>query len=429
MPKLVYTDINILSAPYYEAEIAGITIGSTKNNIDKKKKSLNLSSLEVVRLASDSISSYDLNKYKIGISFVPSIEDISDPNYFEKLLSLSKCEMKITYGDAAPVLTSNTLNQSIVSSKNTIKTSYLYKRESVFITDYQFNMDFSGNSLVYDISGTSAVYQTKEDSYTFPRVPKGSKISSVIESTYNEYLKYQYFSGNDIDLDTDDKIITESIDSFTGSPINYIKKLSQMMVWTENSIYNNRSKLSVASYYFWITNDTIGKTVHVRRNKILSEAESSSETKTVVIDIGYPRSSGAIDFIINNSVGYAHIFDGLSLSNNNTTYSLDEEGNVVSYDKLLSGNSGATSESGSFSLANWWSFMQLKSFTGTLKIHGIINNIKLMDIIKINLLYNGMEYYASGYYYVESININISSSSFYSVLGVTKIPGGSKLTL
>lgn len=426
----LFSATNKVEVPFIKVTIAGYTFG-VYNKTSSKLQTTNLysyksskidfpnfiSSLNVVKNANGTVNVYTLN-------LVHAVQVGEDPNLIEKILSKSKAEKRritFSYGDY------NFIN-------------FIYKEEEAIITDYKAKVSVSSGVINYTIKATSNTVSQVSTAYSFPK-HDSIKPSSVIKSLLldKKYGLTSMFYGmssaeavNACKLIADDDVPVKLESKSKITVLDYIRYLVDSMRWVndkENLIKSCTYKMAIYDTVYLDENITFEGTSRIitgpyfRVSRIKLENELSKDMTYAEIDVGYPGQGNVVSFDVNDSEGFAIIYDYKgSVDINQYQYILDDAGNIKkesSSDAFNRRNNEELKEADK----TWWTNVTSYPLTATLRVRGLLRNIELLSQINLYVMFYGRQHLYSGVYLVNAVTDDIGASGFRTTLSLIRTGG------
>lgn len=386
--------------------------GKADDNVSHKISYPNfLESLDVIKI-NGSVNIYTIN-------MVYQIRPGDDPNFLDKILS-SESEfrrIKISYGDSA-------------------SPSFLYKEEEAIITKVDCNVDFSESRITYTLHCTSSAVKVVGNAINWPalsNIKPSDKILEILKNnkdygllnvfpamTINNIRKYGWIATNDRAV---------RIEAKTGlDPLSYINYLVTCMVSNDS---DPNDALKKSSYYMTIIDDIhngYGGTYFLIK-EVRSDSYTLQTANTYEVDVGYPgdiennHSNLVMSFNINNDNSWALLYNyNEKMSLDNYTYSIDNNGNVISEYSPTITTSTRTNTTNASQKA-WWTSMTQYQIKATLVIKGLVRSTLLMTYLRVNALFYGQRHISSGLYIITKQEDKIDKNGYRTILSLTRIAG------
>lgn len=415
------TSINLLGsatrveAPAISVRIGGVTFGmynkSTKKVVDKtgvytenKVDYPNyMQSLEITKI-NGTVNTYTL-------TMVYGIQAGDDPNLLEKVFSKASNDRKIvfTYGD-----------YSIPS--------YIYKEEEAIITKIRSNIDFASSKITYTLNCTSQALKVSAGTFSFPR--RIAKPSDVIkELLYNDrYGLLQVFYGmHDKDkvlskglIASDDKPVTLEAQAAI-TPLAYLNYLVTCM----SNINDNVDTLKKTNRYVLLINDTVsldwdGPFFQVQKVTTSSIPQSNS-IDMYEVDVGFPSNTIVTGFSVDTNDTYSILYNySNDIGQSKYIYRINNNGEVETQYSPTISNTRDLMKTTEYD-KSWWSQMTQYPINATLSIKGLLKPAILMSYVKVNVVFYGQPYIASGNYIVTKQVDRVDSSGYRTTLSLTRL--------
>lgn len=408
-----------VEVPFVVATIAGVEIGQFQQTKITKRDRYNyqyvdrtypnlVKSLNVVKNANGVVNNYTL-------SLVYAVTEKDDPNFIEKLISKAKTDRKIlfSYGDY------NLPN-------------FIYKQQEALITDVTSTMDINNHTINYAIKAVSNTYKASAGKYDFASTRrKGSDVIKdlLFSTTYqlnelfpgmsslNMINKCGFIASDDV------PVLIEAKQSI--SVIEYLKYVVSCMRWS-----GDRGTGTTAIYKIAVFDDIKseygGAYFKVVRFCTSDETIDTEDMDYMNLDIGYPDKNAVISFNITDSQNYALLYDyNAELSERSYQYRIDDEGNV-DYSKINSAMKDDQLDKVTEAEKTWWSKMTSYPVNAKLVVRGLIRNVELLSMIRLNVLFYGKRHISSGVYAVNGQTDQVDENGFRTTLTLIRV-GGSEL--
>lgn len=344
-----------------------------------------------------------VNTYNITLSYPVTADD--DPNFFEKIFSSISSTRKITieYGDF------NLVN-------------YIYRDEDAVITNLDSRFDIKSSVITYTISAVSATKLTLSSVFTFPGFTgkPSDKIKEVIKNN-NKYHVLDVFTGmieSNLDrLIAGNDAIVEVPTMTNISVLDYISKLTSYM----NPIGTSKSSIKQDSIFLVNTFEESEMGPYLKVQEIQRKPTSLSSLCTYVVDIGYPSANIVTDFNIETPYNWSIYYD-YNMNNKSTNYitRINDQGKEEKiYSPLLTGTKYEIDAADK----SWWTLVTEFPIQAKMTLKGLLKPAILMSYIKLNLWFYGRKHSASGYYIITSHTDNISTSGYFTTLGLLRVAG------
>ena len=347
-----------------------------------------------------------VNQYSLGIRY--TINETSDPNFFEKLFSsVSKTRsINFEYGDA-------------------MMPEYIYRNEEAIITKVSNSFQINSATIDYNIEAVSTSSLTLSGTYTFPS--KTAKPSDVIKGLLRstKYHLTDVFKGmRDFSLveqsgfiASDDRIVR--IPTCTNmSILEYITFLVSYMnptgSTTSTALKQNVYSLST----FEDTTNTYGG-AYFKVQKIQKASSVLNQLCTYNIDIGYPSANVVESFNVKNNQNWSIFYDyNRELNNSDYLQRIDSKGNIERiYSPQLTNTQFEMNEADS----TWWTKVTQYPIEASITIKGLLRPAVLMTYVKVNVFYFGRKHIASGFYLITSQEDKIGLDGYKTTLGLLRV--------
>lgn len=415
---------SLVESPFIEVIIGDHVFGTySRSRTDGKVTYPNfLESLNVIKVNGQ------VNQYTIKMVYQITTGD--DPNFIDKVLSsVGYSTIKITYGDwKYPTL--------------------IYKKEEALITKVTSNVDFASSKISYTISCTSNALALIGSAYDF-EYHAHEKPSKVILDILREdkYGLLNIFTGMNKRSDlrdapeaaefsiynliaTDDKAV-EIKAQHKIDPLAYLNYLVSCMIPNDSQ----DASTSTGVYKLTIHDDTFTDKVYAGPTSIRNSGPYFTVTKIPVkmnalaisdcyeVDIGYPNTNDmVISFNIRDDNSWALLFNYSDKLQQDYTYTIDNEGNVISKYSPNITTSGLFNET-TENIKTWWTEMTSFPISAELVIKGLARASMLMSYVKINAYFYGQKHDSSGLYIITRQEDSISASGYRTTLSLTRVQG------
>ena len=351
-----------------------------------------------------------VNTYKLTLLYAVTEKD--DPNLLEKLLSKAKTDRKIvfSYGDY------NVPN-------------FIFREEEALITDVTNDMDINNHTLTYVITAVSNSYKASAGKYSFAAVRmRGSdKIKELLFDTKFQLkdlfpgMKSLNMVNNAGFIASDDSVVLIEAQEHV-TVIEYIKYVVSCMRWAGDTSVNKSSIYKIAVFDD-ILSEYGGAYFKVVRYRNSSEVIDSDDLDYMNIDVGYPDKNAIVSFKVTDSASYALLYDyNESLTATQYAYRIGSDGkpdysssNILMEDPELHKVTEAEK--------TWWAKMTSYPVNAKLVIRGLIRNVELLSMIRINVLFYGKKHVHSGIYAINSQQDSVDENGFKTTLTLIRVGG------
>lgn len=422
----------LVESPFVIVKIGDYTFGSCARVEDRSRFGTTLKVTFPNYMQSISIVKVNgqVNTYTIGMVY--QITQNDDPNMLEKVFSSVSGTRQITisYGDwASP--------------------AFIYKNEEAIITKVQSTVDFGGSKINYTISAVSGSVALKSNYFDFPK--RNAKPSDVIKEllmnnqTYqlknifygmkdNALVKkYNLIPGNDKQVIIESKQHVSVLDYLNYlvscmSPSYENAKTNVLVAPTyknEKAVANIDDKyLKSYKYYLGIYDDTSG----ILNGPYFKIVETNANAKvispdTFEVDVGYPGNTFVTNFQLRDNEQWSILYNySQNILKNDYIYKINNDGEIdanYSPELLSSGKLKTITEA----QRNWWNAVTQFPITATLTIKGLMRPSILMSYVKINVLFYGKKYLASGTYIITRQQDTINAQGYRTELTLTRVQG------
>lgn len=348
-----------------------------------------------------------VNNYDLTLVYPITPDD--DPNFIEKVLSSVNKTRKITftYGDAS-------------------LPEYIYKNEEAIITNVDSSIDIANSAITYRIQAVSAIYKANAGTYTFPGGMKkpSDEIKNIL---YNKkYGLQQLFIGmnnravverNNL-IPGDDRVV--NLETKTNiSILDYLLYLVSCMIPSSS---DSASIQQQDIYILTIIDDTTGE-YGGNYFKIIKTSKDIDNAEAYQIDVGYMNKDVVLSLNINNNESYAIFYNWQKeLNNEEYAYRLNDDGEwEKEYAPLVSSKNEHYRTR--IEDKTWWTKITEYPISLTIRIRGLLRPAILMNYVRLNVLFFGKKYIASGLYVVTKQQDSIDSNGYYTTLALTRIKG------
>lgn len=408
------SNLNRVESPFVIVTIGGITFGAyNKENVRVIDANGSYSAIKVeypnfIQSLTVTKINGTVNSYVLNLTYAITYGD--DPNLLEKIFSRASKDRKITltYGDY-------------------YIPSYIYKEEEAIITGIKSNVDVSSSTITYTINCTSQALKTSAGSFTFPR--RYAKPSDVIKEILydNTYGLLEIFYGmHDKELvlsrgliASDDKPVLLQAQQLI-SVFDYLKYLVSCM----SSVNDKTDTLQKTAYYALSIIDEVSldwNGPYFKVQKVPVNIPTTNSIDAYEIDVGYPGNNIVIDFNINDNQTYSILYEySNEIEQPSYIYRINNDGIIESqYSPSLSNSKllMKTTEADK----SWWSKVTQYPITASITLKGLLRPAILMTYVKLNVLFYGKKYIASGYYIVTKQTDQIDSRGYRTTLELTRI--------
>lgn len=349
-----------------------------------------------------------VNTYTISMVYAITAGD--DPNLLEKVFSsVSHTRaIKISYGDlSAP--------------------SYIYKEEDAIITDIKSNINLQSSTITYTLSCTSKALASVAGALPFPkRVAKPSDVIKEILYDTRYGLLEIFYGMRDRDLvyqngliASDDRVVTIE----AKKSISVFKYLEYLVSCMSNINDVNNSVIKKNNYALTVVDDTTGiwGGPYFKVSKIANNATALSAVDLYEVDIGTISKDIVMNFSVDDNQTYSILYNySNKIEQSSYVYRIDDDGTVVhEYSPILTTSPDLmkTTEADK----TWWTNVTRYPISATLTIKGLLRPAILMSYIKLNVLFFGQKYLASGYYIVTKQVDQVDATGYKTTLSLTRI--------
>lgn len=393
----VYSEKTILSIPSVNYSKKGIAFPNYVGSLQVKK------------------INGTVNRYTLQLKYVVTSDN--DPNFIDKVLSSVSDTRKIifSYGDLSTP-------------------SFIYKEETAIILKSRTSVDFKSPSLIYTISAVSEVLSSLYGKYTFPATTDypSSIIKSLLWDSNDSWGLQELFYGmrnNRLLVESERLIADDDAPVFIEakqniSLLDYLKFLVDNMVpsGVKQDIKSKESKNSF--YSLVIVDDTEGKLggPYFKVVKIDGNSNYNNNDDIYEITIGFPNDNNFIlDFTIDDDESYSIFYKfNDSLVDSNYSTRINDNGEIYEEYTPIVGTNPKLYKPTSQTIA-WWNKITNFPIKVTLVIKGLLKPAVLMSYVKLNVLFFGKQYVATGTYIITSQEDTINSSGFSTRLQLLRV--------
>lgn len=405
-----------VEVPFIIASLGGMELGQFQASKITDKDRYNhqyldvrypnfVKSLNVIKNANGLVNNYTL-------TLIYAVRESDDPNLIEKLLSKAKNDRKIlfSYGDF------NLPN-------------FIFRKEEALITDVTNDMDINNHTLTYVIKAVSNSYKATATKYDFSAVRmKGSdRLKQLLFET--KYNLTSLFPGmrslklvNKIGFIESDDAVVQIEAKQNVTVIDYIKYVVSCMRWANDSSDRKTSVYKIAVYDD-IMSEFGGAYFKVVRYRTNTEVIDSEDLDYMNIDIGYPDKNAVISFKVTDSQNYALLYDyNEELQDDSYRYTINSDGSVnyANTNKLMvDGSLNRVTEAEK----TWWAKMTSYPVNAKLVLRGLVKNVELLSMIRINVLFYGKKHIHSGIYAINGHTDTVDDSGFRTTLTLIRVGG------
>lgn len=406
----------LVESPFVIVKIGKYTFGSCSRIEDRGKLSSVLQVTFPNYMQSISIVKVNgqVNTYTIGMVYQITQDD--DPNMLEKVFSSVSTTRAITisYGDwSSP--------------------AFIYRNEEAIITKVQSSVDFSGSKITYTISAVSGSVALKSNYFDFVRrVAKPSDvIKELLMNNQTYQLKTIFYGMKDDSLVKKYNLIPGNDKQVTieaKQHISVLDYLNYLVSCMSPAYENNDEYLKSYKYYLGIYDDTSG----ILNGPYFKIVETSAKTKvissdTFEVDIGYPGNTFVTNFQLRDNEQWSILYNySQNTLKNDYVYKIDNKGEVnpdYSPGLMASNRLKKVTEA----QRNWWTAVTQFPITATLTIKGLMRPSILMSYVKINVLFYGKKYIASGTYIITRQQDTVNANGYRTELTLTRVRGDDDL--
>ena len=346
-----------------------------------------------------------VNQYELLIKY--PITESNDPNFFEKVFSSVSKSRKIvfSYGDlSAP--------------------EFLYKDEEALILDTPASLDMNSAVITYTVTAVSSCQLSLAgaNNFTTAEFTGMKQPSTLIKKILRNNTKYglqDVFTGmRNMDLieslgliSSDDKIVNLE-GQVNISTLDYLRYL----------VNNMRNQDDESRYTLVVVDDTSG-TLNGPYFKVVNAVHSGDSLDTYVLDIGYPSPTVVTNFNTNNNQSYSILYNySKKLNTNEYVSRIDDKGEIqqIYSPNITSNNNEQITHSNDLT---WWKNVTEYPISAVITIKGVLRPAILMSKVRLNVLFYGKAYIASGEYIINKQVDNIDSSGCWTTLNLVRIGG------
>lgn len=360
-----------------------------------------------------------VNNYTLVFAY--PVKAGTDPNFFEKVLSKASRsrKMTITYGDLSTPM-------------------FACQKEEVIIKHSKCDPDLKNSKLVYTITGVSNAFKGTIGSYTFrERYEKPSTV--IYEILYDNSLGLlDLFPGmsdrslvefNGLIPTDDAKVIIEPKTNV--SVLDYLNHLVSCM----RPINSNGNTLKQGSIYMLSIQDGVTQTINKDEKvvfegsyfKIVRNDLEADPIDTYEVNVGFSDKSPVINCSITNDDSYSLLYDFQEeLSQESYTKRINDDGEMeMEFTPVIASNNHeykATEEE-----KNWWTKVTQYPITLSLTLRGLLRPAILMSYVRVNFLFYGRKFMASGLYIILAQEDYISESGYTTNLALLRVKGDNSI--
>lgn len=408
-----------VEAPFITVIIGGYAFGKYQKKVQTIINPIDGFSKKVVEYFPNFITSVDVTKLNgqvntYSIKLVYAIQAGDDPNKVDKILSNAATTRKLTisYGDYN-------------------SPTFIYKDEEAIITNVQQQIDMQSSKISYTITAVSAIKLATEGSYTFPKVK--AKPSEKLKQLLNDKrygLKDIFYGMRDSNLvaqmgliAADDKEVTLQA-KVNVSIFDYMNYLVSCMTSISDSSASIQGR---HKYFLACFDDTTGILggPYFKVTKVANNVQEITSLDIYELDIGFPDTDSVVSFSINNTDGYSILYKYNEQQERlSYVYTINDSGGydyVQTSPLLKSKELFIPSET----QKTWWSQVTQYPLTATVTLKGLLRPAILMSYVKVNVLFYGRKYNASGTYIITKQQDQISEAGYRTVLNLVRIKGDS----
>lgn len=343
-----------------------------------------------------------INKYTINLVYQPRMSE--DPNFLDKLLSISGFTNKITiqYGDS-------------------LNSAGLYRDDQAIITDVTFAENVTSKQIKYTITALSSIVKSINTLSNYPSVT--DKPSNAIRNLF--------YSNNDTSIalldslpgmknrtlvessgliPTDDEVVT------TQKMLNV--SAWQMVNYYVSGMYNKNSN----DFYFLTihddTNNQFGGS-YIQINKASQTTSGTLNGNYFEVYVGYPDNNNVMDFTINTDVYFPLVYK-YNGRLPEWSYEINNSGKLISTqtNPLLTNNN---LNRRNVVQSNWWKKVTEYPITAQLTMRGLSKPVVIGSYIKVNTLFYGNKDIGSGLYMVTGQTDTVSGNGCRTIFSLLRI--------
>ena len=194
------------------------------------------------------------------------------------------------------------------------------------------------------------------------------------------------------------------------------------MRWSGDTGINKTSIYKIAVYDDLLS-EYGGAYFKVVRYRNSSEVIDSEDLDYLNVDIGYPDKNSIVSFKVTDSASYALLYDyNENLSASQVSYRIGSDGkpdyshsSIIMEDHELHKVTEAEK--------TWWAKMTSYPVNAKLVIRGLIRNVELLSMIRVNVLFYGKKHVHSGIYAVNSQIDTVDENGFKTTLTLIRVGG------
>lgn len=347
-----------------------------------------------------------VNQYSLSIRY--TINETSDPNFFEKLLSsVSKTRsINFEYGDA-------------------MMPEYVYRNEEAIITKVSNSFQINAATIDYVIEAVSTASLSLSGTYTFPSVTaKPSDIIKKLIRSSKYHLTDVFLGMRDFSLIEQDNFIASDdriVKIPTCTNMSILEYISLLVSYMNPTGSTNTSALKQNVYSLSTFEDTTGTYggAYFKVQKIQKASNVLNQLSTYNIDIGYPSANVVESFNVKNNQNWSIFYDyNRELDNSDYLQRIDKNGKIERiYSPQLTNTQFEMNEADS----TWWTKVTQYPVEATITIKGLLRPAILMTYVKVNVFYFGRKHIASGYYLITSQEDKIGLDGYKTTLGLLRV--------
>ena len=369
---------------------------------------------------------------------------IDFPNFMNSLTvvkvngEVNTYQLRMTYqikqGDD-PNLIDNILSQ--VSDTRTLTISYgdwcspgnIYKEEEMLITNVKQSIEFANSRISYDIAGVSKALNLMSQVRNFPASIGAVKPSTILIGLINDPQSgiARNFSG----MSNKQKVLAKQLIATDDKPVQLQAKNNTSVYdyidYLVSSMVPNGTESTTGNAYYALSiiddnkNEMGGS--YFKVTKVGDSTAEPDGKDAYQLDIGYPGDNFITDFQIKENDTWSILFDSSGTSQvNDFTYTYDQFGTLRVSDSPSVTRSKDLLQTTAADQA-WWTKMTEFPIGATIQFRGLVRPTMLVSYVKVNCVFFGRRYLASGTYIIVKQTDSISASGYKTTLELQRIKG------
>lgn len=387
---------NTVEAPFVELNIKGYKIGSYRGNLDNYPNYI--SKLDVTK------QNGVINQYNIQV--IHQVRPGDDSNLIDELLSqVNYDKITIKYGD--------------------VNSGQYFQDTKAIITNVYMNRDYINMNISYTIEATSEGSLLKSLVSSFPaKVDKPSNVLRDLFYSNNQIsnLLLEAFPGMKNKTFVDSNNLIPSNDNIVNIMAQYNVNVLDYINYLVGCMSNTVSKDDIIrnSTYYITYNDADSfnnNGAYIKINEVTSGINPFNVTdKVYEITIGY-NDNIVYDFNVDSTQSWELLYKNATKAEE-YFYTITNNGDI---DKYYSPSVASSTNFMNELNKNWWTQMIKFPLTASLTIKGLLKPIMLMDYIKINVVFYGVQHITSGIYAITGQHDFLSGSGFKTTLSLVRV--------